>query len=66
MDIKYYDQVLIMQDLTDKRYSDFTNMKSDLNKIDYEFTKMEYYINDIKITLSQMMGQKQISSPGKI
>ena len=55
-----------MQDLIDKRYSDFTNMKSDLNKIDYEFTKMEYYINDIKITLSQMMGQKQNSSPGKM
>ena len=55
-----------MQDLIDKRYSDFTNINSDLNKIDYDFTKMEYYINDIKITLSQMMGQKQISSQGKM
>ena len=64
---------LVMQYLIDSnnenikiRDSEFTNMKSDINKSCCEFTDMKSYLNKIKTLFTQMMAQKQIYFPGNI
>ena len=47
-----------MQDSDDKRYSEFTKMKSDTKKIDSDFSIMKSDINNIKKILTYIISQK--------
>ena len=59
---KLEDQVLIMKYLNDKIDCDFTNIKSDTNKRYYEFSEIKSDINEINI-FTQIMSQKHHYSP---
>ena len=60
------DQVLTMQYLDYKRYSDFTDIKSYMKRIDSESTKMRSDINKFKSVLIHTMSQKHNYSRYKI
>ena len=66
METNLDDQMIFMQYSIDKRDYEFTNMKSDKNKIDSDFTKINSDINNINTMLTQITNKKYYYLPVKM
>ena len=63
MNKKLENQVIIVQNYNGNVAYEFTKMKSDMNKRDYEFINMRSDISNFNTMIKKMISQKQHSSP---